>query len=436
MAYNSLIARLLKKLNLVEDSVPQSLEDWREFLNRVNTALDEAELSRERQEHMIDVSSNEMERLNKTIQTQAEQQIQKKEDQIDLVMESVPCMVGWVTSDLILSGVNNELSAAYGLKPENFVGQHLNWKLDSTELISVMTDFFKSKKMEVSFSLNLLQSGNLKNFKVVAKKYSDQKMAVIVALDVTDDILKQKELDTVRIKSLASSRMALLGEMGAGIAHEINSPLTIINSTIKKIMRDIHGENFEKTEIIKKLETLESTTHRVAKIIKGLRTFARDGEGDPFEKVLLKSILDDSLELCEARLRSANIEYRQPNVSNDLFLECRATQISQVIINLISNSRDAIESLEERWIKVEVNELEDKIVLSVTDSGKGIPEELHEKILNPFFTTKAVGSGTGLGLSISKGIIEAHNGKIYYDSKNFHTRFVAELPKIHIKKNN
>jgi signal transduction histidine kinase len=103
-------------------------------------------------------------------------------------------------------------------------------------------------------------------------------------------------------------------------------------------------------------------------------------------------------------------------------------QIAQVLLNLIRNSCDAIERGAEKWIRIAVTRLPDSIEISVSDSGRGIPENVREKIFQPFFTTKEVGRGTGLGLSVSKGIVEAHGGTITLDTKSTHTRFVVTLP--------
>src|SRR5690606_26102170 len=105
------------------------------------------------------------------------------------------------------------------------------------------------------------------------------------------------------------------------------------------------------------------------------------------------------------------------------------TQIAQVLLNFISNSADAVEKLEEKWVRVTCEDKDTTITLSVTDSGKGIPREIQEKILQPFFTTKEVGRGTGLGLSISRGIIEAHKGKLRLDTSTSNTRFCIDLYK-------
>ena len=103
--------------------------------------------------------------------------------------------------------------------------------------------------------------------------------------------------------------------------------------------------------------------------------------------------------------------------------------MSQVLLNLLFNARDAVRDLKDKWVRLEVMNLSDFVEFSVTDSGTGISNAVRERIMQPFFTTKDVGQGTGLGLSISRGIVEAHGGRLYYDEKSQHTRFVFVIPK-------
>ena len=104
-------------------------------------------------------------------------------------------------------------------------------------------------------------------------------------------------------------------------------------------------------------------------------------------------------------------------------------QLGQVLLNLLSNAHDAVQALSEKWVKVAVEDRGPDLLISVTDSGPGIPTEVADRLMEPFYTTKEVGKGTGLGLSISKGIIDAHQGKIELDRHSPNTRFNITLPK-------
>jgi C4-dicarboxylate-specific signal transduction histidine kinase len=176
------------------------------------------------------------------------------------------------------------------------------------------------------------------------------------------------------------------------------------------------------------LGKLVNMTNRIAKIIRGLRSFSRDGTTDPFLKNQLNVIIDDTFELIRGRCKDNGVKLRIYPEQYRHELDCRAVQISQVIANLVGNSVDAIRNLPERWIDISVDKEPESLLIRITDSGAGISPELAEKIFNPFFTTKKVGEGTGLGLSISKGIIQAHSGQFYINRECLNTQFVIELP--------
>jgi PAS domain S-box-containing protein len=236
---------------------------------------------------------------------------------------------------------------------------------------------------------------------------------------VGTNIQERKE---TALKIFNASKMASLGEMAGGIAHEINNPLAIISGKAEQIKKFIHQDPIERDKIYEAMEKIEDTSFRISKIIKGLRSFSRSGEQDPSKEVLVRDLIDETLDLCRERMKSENITLIQES-DNTLTLNCRPTQIQQVLINLLNNAIDAIKGHKEPWIKIRSEKIGSQIILTVTDSGTGIEPKLIEKIMNPFFTTKGVGKGTGLGLPISKRIMEAHGGKLVYLPENPHTSF-------------
>lgn len=231
-----------------------------------------------------------------------------------------------------------------------------------------------------------------------------------------------------------SAKLVALGEMAGGIAHEINTPLAILMNIVDRQFKTISKENNAVSEDVRKIMTKRlnmenSAVTKMSGIVKGLKLFARDGSNDPLESVSVKTIIDDTLSFCETKLRNNNITIRK-KIKKDLDILCRPTQISQVLINLINNSRDAIEELTIKWINVDAYSENDCTYITITDSGSGIPRDIQNRMMQPFFTTKPVGKGTGLGLSISTGIINRLGGKLYIDNDCVNTRFIIKLPKI------
>lgn len=249
-------------------------------------------------------------------------------------------------------------------------------------------------------------------------------------------LLKEKnirtglELDATQHLLIQSSKMASLGEMAGNIAHEINNPLAIISGKSEKLLRLVKTTDSEKKSLTEEIQKIIKTTDRIAKIVKGLRTFSRDGKKDPFQKIKLAVILDTVTDLCNERLNRHQVSFVvKETLTPDFEIECRESQIIQIIFNLIGNSIDAITPLSEKWIRLEVEVIDPQwVVFSVTDSGNGIPAHIAAKIIEPFFTTKEKGKGTGLGLSISHSIALDHGGTLSINSACSNTCFVLKIP--------
>ena len=234
-------------------------------------------------------------------------------------------------------------------------------------------------------------------------------------------------------KMIHSSKMSSLGEMAGGIAHEVNNPLAIIQAKTGFIKKKIEYGQLSVDSLKTDLITIENTVERIAKIIRGLRAFSRHSASDAMELTRLSQLIEDTLALCRERFKNHSVQLNV-NCTDDLFISCRASQISQVILNLLGNAFDAVEKLDEKWVHIDVVAQESILCISVTDSGLGIPKKIAEKLMQPFFTTKEIGKGTGLGLSISRGITEEHGGHLLYDSSSRHTKFIIELPREHPQK--
>lgn len=236
------------------------------------------------------------------------------------------------------------------------------------------------------------------------------------------ELLKQQQI------LIASTKFAALGEMAGGVAHEINNPLSIIYGRARQSQLKFS----HLPDVVAVFAGIEKIATRIAKIVKAMKTFSRDGESDPMEPCLLTNILDDAIELCREKIQHSGIEFRQAPTPPHLYVSGRAVQLAQVVYNLIGNAIDALGILPKQesppWIAVEVITMDTFLEVRIVDSGPGIPTNIKEKLMQPFFTTKAVGKGTGLGLSISSGICTAHGGRLYLDETGKNTTFAISLP--------
>lgn len=242
----------------------------------------------------------------------------------------------------------------------------------------------------------------------------------------------EKSKDMAETQAMQSSKLASIGEVAAGIAHEINNPLSIINGYNSYIKTALQRKNFHEDEkMIARADKISIMIKRIKKIIDGMLIFARnDHTSETIETVLVGDILDEVSILYEQRIKMNSIEFQGPtDKERALRVLCKAIPVSQVIYNLISNAVDAIENLDEKWVRFEVKDLGHHVEFAVSDSGKGIPPETVKELFGAFYTTKPAGSGTGLGLSICKKIIEEHDSTLTVDQSCKNTRFVFTLPK-------
>lgn len=249
---------------------------------------------------------------------------------------------------------------------------------------------------------------------------------------------RTQELRQAQANLVQSAKMSALGKLVAGVAHEMNTPLGVISSNydsfaraLHKLMDEIeinkkHQPNIEKLfDIIENLLSVNKmSTQQIAKIVRSMKKFARLDEGDIVSADLNESI-DDTLMLFNREFKNRiQIEKDYGEISA---IHCRANQINQIIMNLLSNAIEAIEK--EGTIKIRTGQNEDFVWIGISDTGKGIHPDNLDNIFDPGFTTKGVGVGTGLGLAISHQIIKEHNGKISVQSEpGIGSIFTIELP--------
>jgi signal transduction histidine kinase len=238
--------------------------------------------------------------------------------------------------------------------------------------------------------------------------------------------LAQNTIMDQHVKIETTARLSILGEMAGGIAHEINTPLAAIaiSSGLAQTLIDKDPEKAKET-----LKVIDRTVQRIAMIIRGLRNFSREADGDPLVSTPIQQIIDDVLSLCHAKLAHQQIKMMVTAVDPRLSVECRPVQIAQVIMNLISNAADALKDRKNSEIRLHIINESKIIKIVVEDNGPGIPINIRQKIFQPFFTTKEIGKGTGLGLSISKGLVESHHGRLELADAKSGTRFTVILPK-------
>jgi len=240
---------------------------------------------------------------------------------------------------------------------------------------------------------------------------------ILLLENVTDRVRLEEQLQI-------SEKMASIGLLAAGVAHEVNTPLTGISSYTQMLLENADAAD-PRTQI---LEKIERQTFRAAKIVNGLLTLSRPGTpGGERSPVDLNAVIDDVYSLLEHQFGVGRIKVRRELAQEPLLVLGIEHQLQQVFLNLFLNARDAMPR--GGWLTVTTRTDGSGVIAEVADTGSGIPPEQLARIYDPFFTTKSIGRGTGLGLSISYGIVREHDGTIRCDSTvGQGTRFTMSLP--------
>ncbi len=241
--------------------------------------------------------------------------------------------------------------------------------------------------------------------------------------DVSESVLLEETSNLQKIKNMQTTKLASLGEMSAGVAHEINNPLAIISGNLQLISKDI----FDQEKLLKKIDVMLKATERISKIVNGLKKFSRLSEQTERQPQNLINIVQETLYILEIKAHQNFVKLQVFNESKSLVL-CNSVEIEQVIINLVNNSLDAIKNLQEKWVNIRIFDHQNQVILQVEDSGLGVNPSIENKLFDPFFTTKSVGEGTGLGLSITKGILDEHEAEISLNKSTSHTCFEIRFP--------
>ena len=239
---------------------------------------------------------------------------------------------------------------------------------------------------------------------------------ILLIEDITDRVRLEEQLQI-------SEKMASIGLLAAGVAHEVNTPLTGISSFTQMLLEGADPSD-PRTTLLQKIER---QTFRAAKIVNGLLTLSRPGSHSDRADVDVNTVLNDVFALLEHQFEVASIRVRREISETPVVVQGAEHRLQQVFLNLFLNARDAMPS--GGWLTVSTRSAGPHALVEIADTGSGIPPEQLARIYDPFFTTKPVGRGTGLGLSITYGIVREHDGSIRCDSAiGQGTRFTVSLP--------
>lgn len=350
----------------------------------------------------------------------------------ELILNSIPDPIFVKNQNHQWIYANTEFEKLLGLKKSEFIlkSDYDFFEKEHAEVYwNKDNEVFKSGKSNENEEKVVDSHGETRD--ILTKKTpielgNDEMLLVGVIRDIT-------EMKAIQSSLIEKSKMASLGEMAAGIGHEINNPLTIIQGKAQLLQEKLSRPGFSVEKLKKDLELIEQNCARIDRIIKSLRSVARKSDLDPYEAVSLLRIIDEAFEISKQRFRVSKLSLsviKSEGVSYDLKTMVRPSEIVQVLVNLLNNAYDAIQHQPRGWARLIMSVDKSYLQVEVIDSGPEIKPEVAKRMMEPFFTTKSTGKGTGLGLSVSKQIIENHSGELFFDRTHSNTRFVFRLPQL------
>ena len=322
------------------------------------------------------------------------------------------CVVRW----------NRKLEELYGLRHEEVVGRRLADVFHSSFFEVLRSARTESQEGSAFYRVPLTTRHDpgrrlLVNVATTPLRESDGAIAgtIVIIEDISSRVQLEEQLQI-------SEKMASIGLLAAGVAHEVNTPLTGISSFTQMLLQGAQPDD-PKTKV---LEKIERQTFRAAKIVNGLLNLARPAQTDT-GPVEVNAVINDVLSLLEHQLRTGRIQVRKELSAAGPIVEGIEYKLQQVFLNLFLNARDAMPR--GGWLTIATRAEADAAIIEVADTGSGIPADQMSRIYDPFFTTKELGKGTGLGLSITYGIVQEHGGAITCDSiVGQGTRFTLTVP--------
>lgn len=247
--------------------------------------------------------------------------------------------------------------------------------------------------------------------------------------DTTEEVQRREhELREKQEQLVQAGKLATLGELTTGVAHELNNPLNNIGLFIGNVIDLIELGEADPQRMLHELHSAMRQVHKATEIISHLRTFGRAAKVSR-EPVVINQVIQRAISLVHKQLHLRQIEVQLRFPSEDVIVIGNAIQMEQVFINLLTNARDALADVTQKMITITCTVKTDVVTIHFCDTGPGIPAGLEQRIFDPFFTTKEVGAGTGLGLSITYGIIKEHQGSIAVESRPGEgALFIIQLP--------
>jgi PAS domain S-box-containing protein len=406
-----------------EDMPGGYLISLRDITDRVQD-LEQLQHYKEHLEELVEERTMELTEVNAQLQAkfaehqQAENQLREQKELIDRILVNTPNAVAVVNAKMQILLANPVFCHICSLTHDEVVGESVTAVLPVADWVEQISKVLRGDETQMRFEFRRRIADEDRI--IIARVLHMQADEVLLLLnDITDERQRQERL-------YFTDRMASVGQMAAGIAHELNNPLTGIIGLSQLLL-----ENSIPTEIKEDIGSIFSEAQRAAGIVRGLLAFSRR-QASAKQPVQVNDVLEEVLKLrsYEHKIKNIQVITKFDSTLPEVFAD--RLQIQQLFMNIILNAHDAmLEAHNKGMLIIATEHVEQIVKISFTDNGMGIPQQNLKRIFDPFFTTKEVGKGTGLGLSICYGIITNHDGKIYAQSEqSMGATFIVELPEM------
>jgi histidine kinase len=360
-----------------------------------------------------------------------EKEVERSEEKYRTIFDTIPHPVFVLDSDdLTILDCNERVRGLYGFDKEELLKKSFLMLFEQAEKEKIASKIKSASDIDRVKQIRKTGRAFDSSMHVASANYFGYKVLIVIASDITLRLIAEQHV-------IQAGKMAILGEMATGIAHELNQPLSVIKTASSFLSRKVIQREAIDSDVLRTLtDEIDSHVDRASRIINHMREFGRKSEVIK-ERVQVNDVLRRAVDFFRQQLKLRGIEVVE-ELDRELPLVLAETnRLEQVFINLLLNARD---SVEERWegrnhlaplkrITLKTSLDEGMITVQITDTGTGVPEGLQDKIFEPFFTTKKIGKGTGLGLSISYGIVRDYDGTIRVTSREGEgATFIIQLP--------
>ena len=383
----------------------------------------------------IKKSQNELKDLNENLNDKVKEKTQEQNLLLSLFDIGDSVLFKWNNDEnWSVDYVSKSIKKLLGYEAEEFLEGKIAYAscVFQNDLETVLKEVKENSKKGVSYFQHkpyrlIDKEGNIKwvlDYTVIIK---DEKGNITHYIGYLLDISEQKEKDKLLFEQ---SKMASMGEMIGNIAHQWRQPLSAISSTASGMKVSNYLNLLSNEEIEEQLDTIVRKTEYLSDTINTFRNFIKDDKET--KNIILEKLIQESIHIIAASLNDYYIKLiEQIDYDKKTSMMMVPSELPQVLINIINNAKDALinKDIQDKWIKLKLEKQSDKVIITIEDNAKGIPEDIIDHIFEPYFTTKHQSQGTGLGLHMSqKIVVDSLKGKIYVNNTQNGAKFTIELP--------